>query len=109
MRFDQRKKHRKKRLYTLLLGEVDSILLALEGDASSLHVIRPNAGVDTGRLGGSHNNYSRTSPTHQRVFPTTGALEDIPVDAPTFRFSRATLHGVARRLVDAYRAMTKFS
>jgi hypothetical protein len=103
----QRKKHRKKILYTLLLGEMNSILLALEGDASSLHVIRPNTGVDTGRS--SHINYSRTSPTHQRVFPTTGALEDIPVDAPTFRFSRATLHGVARRLVDAYRAMTKLS
>lgn len=44
----QRKKYGKKRLHTLLLSEMNSILLALEREACALHVIRTDAGVDTG-------------------------------------------------------------
>lgn len=61
----ERKKHRKRRLDTLLFSEVNGILLAPEGEACTLHVIRPSRGVDT-------KSAVRTITTHELAQPIKG-------------------------------------
>lgn len=92
---------------TLLLSEVNGILLSAEGQTRALHVIgtahpRHRTAQKAGM--GVH---SRTGPTHQGVLPTTTAGEYVPVNSPTIGLAGPALGGAARGLEDADGAVTE--
>lgn len=64
-------------LVTLLLGERNGVLLAVEVDVGPLHEV------------------ARGLPTHQRVLPSVTLGEDVPVHAPVLS---AEVAGLSRRL-----------
>ena len=51
----------------------------------------------------------RARPTHQWIFPTTTARQDVPVNAPALPLGSTALHGVPGRLVYTYDALAELS
>lgn len=70
-------------LVALLLSKVDGILLALEVDVRSLHVV------------------ARRLPSHQRVLPSVALGENVPVHPPALAAPVTRLRGGLRLPVDA--------
>lgn len=71
--------------------EANSILTSAEGKSSTLHVV------------------CRTSPSHQRVLPSSSTLQDVPVNPPHLCLALCRLHSVLRRLEDPDLAVTELS
>lgn len=75
---------------TLFLTEMNGVLLRVELHVSSLHVIR------------------RTGPSHQRIFPSTSTLQNIPIYSPVMRCCLCALSRGRGRSVDSHRSAMDF-
>lgn len=73
----------------LLLAKVDCVLLGAELERSALHVV------------------ARRGPSHQRVLPSCGALEDIKVDTPNLGTSLTGRVGSLGRAEDSDRTLVQ--
>ena len=91
---------------TLLLCEMDGVILRNERQPSPLHIISTRR-YELAYLLRSFESNTRAGPAHKRVFPSTATRKGIKVYPPFLSFCSSTLHSVACRLVNAHNTVTK--
>lgn len=91
---------------TLLLRKIHGVVLRIELNPGSLHV------VCTGQISGEERTRvfgfdSRTGPAHERILPSPATWQSIEINPPFLSLCTTALHCIPRWLVDSHNTVTQ--